>query len=66
VRFEGDALVVSSIYRWYAEDFGSSDAAVIAHLARFARPPLAARLKASRRIARTTYDWSLNAVRTAG
>ncbi|MFM8753448.1 MAG: DUF547 domain-containing protein [Phenylobacterium sp.] len=66
VRFEGDALVVSSIYRWYAEDFGSSDAAVIAHLARFARPPLAARLKASRRIARTTYDWSLNGVRTAG
>ncbi|MCA6257393.1 MAG: DUF547 domain-containing protein [Phenylobacterium sp.] len=66
VRFEGDALVVSSIYRWYAEDFGSSDAVVIAHLARFARPPLAARLKASRRIARTTYDWSLNAVRKAG
>lgn len=62
VHFLADSLVVSSIYKWYAADFGSSDAAVIEHLARFAKPPLAARLKASRRISRDAYDWSLNAV----
>ena len=59
-RFEGDALVVSSIYRWYAADFGGSDAAVIAHLARYAAEPLRKRLEATARIARSNYDWSLN------
>jgi hypothetical protein len=61
VRFEGDSLVVSSIYRWYAADFGGSDAAVIAHLRGFAAAPLRARLDAAHRIARDDYDWSLNA-----
>lgn len=62
VRFEAGALVVSSIYRWYAPDFGGDDAAVIRHLARYARPELAERLRLARRISRTAYDWSLNAM----
>jgi hypothetical protein len=61
VRFEGDSLVVSSIYHWYAADFGGSDAAVIGHLRSFAAAPLRARLDAAHRIARDDYDWSLNA-----
>jgi hypothetical protein len=61
VRFEGDSLVVSSIYHWYAADFGGSDAAVIAHLIGFAAAPLRDRLAAAHRIARSDYDWSLNA-----
>ena len=61
VRFEGDSLVVSSIYRWYAADFGGSDAAVIGHLRGFAAAPLRARLDAAHRIARADYNWSLNA-----
>ncbi len=60
VRIEGDKLVVSSIYRWYAGDFGGTDARVIAHLAQYAGPALRARLQATTRIARGTYDWSLN------
>ena len=60
-RFEGTALVVSSIYSWYAADFGGSDAAIIRHLAAFASEPLRKRLEATARIARDTYDWSLNA-----
>jgi hypothetical protein len=60
VRFEGDSLVVSSIYHWYAADFGGSDASVIAHLTSFAAAPLRARLDAAHRIARNDYDWSLN------
>jgi hypothetical protein len=62
VRFDGDGLVVSSIYHWYAADFGGSDAAVIAHLRGFAAAPLRARLEATHRIARNDYDWSLNGV----
>lgn len=60
VRFDGDGLVVSSIYHWYAADFGGSDASVIAHLTSFAAAPLRARLDSAHRIARDDYDWSLN------
>ncbi len=62
VSFDGEVLVVSSIYDWYADDFGGSDARVIAHLARYANEPLKTRLQATTRIGRDTYDWSLNAV----
>ncbi len=62
VRFDGDALIVSSIYKWYAADFGGSDARVIAHLARHAAGPLRARLQSATRIDSDTYDWALNAI----
>lgn len=60
VRFEGNKLIVSSIYRWYGGDFGGTDAKVIAHLSQYAAPALRARLQAVDRIARGAYDWSLN------
>lgn len=53
--------VVSSIFRWFAEDFGGSDAATIAHLIKYAEPALAAVLKSKNRIGSDRYDWSLNA-----
>jgi hypothetical protein len=59
VRSDG-ALKVSSLYKWYAEDFGSTDASTIGHLRRYAGEPLAARLAAATRIAADDYDWSLN------
>jgi hypothetical protein len=59
-RVTGGELFVSSIYRWYAADFGGSDAAVIAHLRRYAAPPLAAALAPITGIAGDQYDWSLN------
>lgn len=62
VRFEGRDLIVSSIYKWYADDFGGTDARVIAHLARYAAAPLRTRLQAADRISRDAYDWALNAV----
>ena len=61
VRFDGEALTVSSIYKWYKADFGGSDAGVIAHLARYAADPLRERLASTRRISHDHYDWSLNA-----
>jgi hypothetical protein len=59
-RVEGGELFVSSIYRWYAADFGGSDAAIIAHLRRYAAPPLAQALAPITAIAGDRYDWSLN------
>jgi hypothetical protein len=56
-------LTVSSIYRWYEADFGSTDAGVIAHLKRYAEPPLAAALNGISAIADDHYDWRLNDAR---
>jgi len=35
----------SSIYDWYQEDFGGTEAGVLGHLLRYARPELAERLR---------------------
>jgi hypothetical protein len=56
----GGRLTVSSIYRWFREDFGGSDAGVLDHLRRHAAPPLAAALAAITRIDGHAYDWRLN------
>ena len=53
-------LRVSSIYHWFKEDFGGTDAGVIAHLRRHADPALASRLAAATAIAGHVYDWGLN------
>jgi len=53
-------LVVSSIYRWYREDFGDSDAGVLAHLRTYARSSLAAAISGGARIVDHRYDWRLN------
>jgi hypothetical protein len=60
VRIDDGKLTVSSLYVWYASDFGGSDAAVIAHLRCYAAPPLAAALAGLDAIAGDRYDWSLN------
>ena len=61
VDFNGAALTVSSIYKWYAADFGGTDARVIAHLRQYAAAPLAARLGQTSRIAGDDYNWAINA-----
>ena len=60
VCLDGGRLVLSSIYRWFQEDFGGSEAGVIEHLRLYAEPPLAAQLLEFRGRARYEYDWSLN------
>jgi len=59
----GNRLRVSSIYKWFAEDFGGTDAGKIAHLRKYAGPRLAAALSANPVIAEAAYDWSLNDVK---
>lgn len=61
VRFEaGNRLVVSSIYAWYREDFGGSEASVIEHLKIYAQPALRQRLSDRSAIDGFAYDWALN------
>lgn len=59
---DGRGLVVSSIYVWFRDDFGDgTDAAVIAHLARYAAPELKAALAGIERVSGHGYDWAINA-----
>ena len=59
-RIEDGKLIVSSIYAWYAEDFGGDDAGIISHLKAHAQPDLKLALKEISGIARDEYNWSLN------
>ncbi len=53
-------LVVSSIYKWFIDDFGGNDEGVIAHLKKYAKPDLAAALEGITSIDDDDYDWSIN------
>lgn len=54
-------LRVSSIYVWFADDFGDgSDEAIIKHLQTYAQTPLNRQLSSLSSIADHTYDWALN------
>ncbi|MEQ8355990.1 MAG: DUF547 domain-containing protein [Kiloniellaceae bacterium] len=55
-------VIVSKIYDWYLEDFGGNTAGLLAHLRRYAAPPLAGRLAKVAEIDGSAYDWALNGV----
>lgn len=59
----GGKLRVSSIYKWFRDDFGADDAAVIAHFKKYAGPELAAKLDKVTAIAEDQYDWALNSAK---
>ena len=63
VEIVDDGLVVSSIYSWFQIDFGGNEQGVLQHIARFAAPPLAAKLKSVSGIDDYAYDWSLNDIK---
>lgn len=60
IRIEGDRLALSSIYRWYRDDFGPTDRDVINHLMAYADPGIAIRLQRFERISDDGFDWRLN------
>ncbi len=60
VSFAGDDLEVSSIYKWYVEDFGGNRWGILAHLRKYAAPDLHRRLGFAESIDAYRYDWSLN------
>jgi hypothetical protein len=60
VRFEGNRLIVSSIYSWYRDDFAANEAGLLSYLAELADPETAARLRDYRGSISDDYDWRLN------
>lgn len=62
VQIKDGKLTVSSIYDWFKTDFGGSDAGVIKHLIRHAKPDLADQLSRINEIDGDQYDWQLNIV----
>ena len=60
IRIEGDQLGLSSLYRWYQDDFGGTDRDVINHLMAYAEPGLAMKLQAFDHISDDGFDWRLN------
>jgi hypothetical protein len=60
VRVEADGLTVSSIYKWYREDFGDSWQGVLTHLRRYANSTTAQMLAPFETIYADSYDWQLN------
>ena len=58
-------LEVSTIYKWFREDFGGSEQGVIDHLLQYADDDLAAEIRANADIKKHEYDWSLNDVQPA-
>ena len=57
--FRGRRLVASSIYNWFAKDFGGPDK-VLDHLRQYAAEALRQRLGAARPITHWMYDWAIN------
>lgn len=56
------SLQVSTIYKWFREDFGGSNDGVIEHIKTYAEGDLAEALKTDRKIRKHEYDWDLNDV----
>ena len=61
-RAENGRAVVSSIYKWFSEDFGGSDETLMTHLKTYASPELAAQLDGATTVSYDSYDWTLNSV----
>ncbi len=60
VSIVDDELIVSSIFDWYADDFGEDEEEVIDHLTDYAKEPLLSQLYEFDDIDSYHYDWSLN------
>ena len=58
-----DALVVSSLFQWYAGDFGDDLPAVLERLAGYADEETAALLRGHDGPVRYAYDWAINAAK---
>jgi hypothetical protein len=60
VRVQGEDVFVSSIYSWFQEDFGKTEADVIRHIQDYAESGLANKLNGIVFLAGDDYDWTLN------
>jgi len=63
VNVVNNNVTLSSIYKWFSVDFGSSDQHLINHLKKYALPPLRSELEVFSDTLEYDYDWSLNATK---
>ena len=61
----GLCVRVTKIYKWYGEDFGGTDAAILCHIHKYANADTRQKLRRASKIHGYFYDWSLNDTRTA-
>jgi hypothetical protein len=59
VKVAGTSVQLSSIYKWFSEDFGNQSQ-LLQHLKSYAAPGLKAQLDGVTSVAGYDYDWSLN------
>lgn len=62
ISFTGGKVQASSIYDWFAVDYGGFDG-VVAHMRKYARPALGKQLAGLKKIDAYDYDWTLNDVK---
>ncbi|MEE4192302.1 MAG: hypothetical protein V2I66_12040, partial [Halieaceae bacterium] len=60
-NIDGEQLTLSSIFKWFKDDFGDSRSERLAWLAAYAKPELAEQLRGWDGRVRYAYDWDLNA-----
>jgi hypothetical protein len=53
-------LILSSIYKWYSEDFGEDEEDLIDHLSKYAEPALKTQLELFDEVDDYQYNWDLN------
>ncbi|MEM7669123.1 MAG: DUF547 domain-containing protein, partial [Pseudomonadota bacterium] len=60
VRLDGEKLVLSSIYNWFRDDFGQTEADIIVRLRKHATGRTADALNGRSEVDEFEYDWALN------
>ena len=60
LKIEDDSVTVSSIFEWFAYDFGNSEDGIIKHIAAYAPTAKSEALLRIGEISGSHYDWSLN------
>ncbi len=60
MRFDGDTLYLSSLFKWYSGDFGNSLTQVLATLSKHLPEAAAQQLTSAGGLPKYEYDWSLN------
>ena len=60
VNFQGNSLVLSSIYSWFVGDFGGNETELIKHLIDYAEDDLKQQLENHLGTINYDYDWQLN------
>jgi len=63
VQFNGDNLVLSSIYSWFSVDFGENEQQLMMHLTQYAEPELKEKMKIFKGNIKYDYNWKLNSPR---